>query len=275
MTTAVSNSMHPIGTTQPEEQNLRQFLIYSVIMHASLALFIIVSAYIQLRQTRWGGIGGDLGSGTKVNLVSSAGIPMPKESVVTDSKAVDPTKGLYKEEPPKPPEPKTDATKIPKFEKEKPLPPSPKSRTLDIRTPPPDNAVPYGKGGNPDLPTGNSPASGGGSSGVAIQGAGSADFATRYGWYIAAAKRKVAPNWNLLFLDPSVRNSRTLHCVISFTILRDGTVKNLRVAESSGNASWDNSGLRAIQSSSPFSPLPNDWTPGEVSVLWDFPDKES
>jgi TonB family protein len=274
MTTAVANSIDHIGGTPPEEQSLRQFLIYSIIMHASLAFVIVVSAFIQLRQTRWGGVGGDLG-GTKVNLVSSAGIPMPKEAVVTDSKAVDPTKGLYKEEPKKPPEPKTDAAKIPKFEKEKPLPPSRPSRTLENKTPPPDNAVPYGKSGNPDLPTGNSQTPGGGSNGVAIPGAGNADFATRYGWYISAAKRKVAPNWNLLFLDPAVRNSRTLHCVISFTILRDGTVKNLRVAESSGNASWDNSGLRAIQSSSPFSPLPNDWAPGDVSVLWDFPDKEN
>src|SRR6266404_7641167 len=265
MNTAVANS---------PDQNLRQYLIYSIIMHSSLAVVIAVSAYIQYHGKAWGGVGGNLG-GAKVNLVSSAGIPMPKESVVTDAKAVDPTKGLYKEEPKKPPEPKTDATKIPKFEKEKPLPPSRPSRTLENKTPPPDNAVPYGKGGNPDLPTGNSQIPGGGSSGVAIQGAGSADFATRYGWYIAAAKRKVAPNWNLLFLDPAVRNSRTLHCVISFTIQRDGTVKNLRVAESSGNASWDNSGLRAIQSSSPFSPLPNDWAPGEVSVLWDFPDKEN
>src|SRR3981189_178689 len=204
MTTAVAN---------PQDQSLRQFLIYSIIMHTSVALVIAVSAYIQFRESRWGGIGGELG-GTKVSLGSAARLPMPKETVVTESKAVDPTKGLYKEEPPKPPEPKTDATKIPKFEKEKPLPPSRKSRTLENKTPTPDNAVPYGKGGHPDLPAGNSPTPGGGSSGVAIQGAGSADFATRYGWYIAAAKRKVAPNWNLLFLDPAVRNSRTLHCVI-------------------------------------------------------------
>ncbi|PYU65780.1 MAG: hypothetical protein DMG56_02490 [Acidobacteria bacterium] len=68
--------------------------------------------------------------------------------------AFSPTKGLHKEEPVKPPEPKTDATKISKFEKEKRLPPTRPSRTLDNKTPPPDNAVPYGKGGNPDLPTG-------------------------------------------------------------------------------------------------------------------------
>ncbi len=266
--------MDPVGGTRREDESLQQFLVYSVIMHASLAFVIAVSAYIQFRDNRWGGIGGDLG-GTKVNLVSSAGLPMPKESVVTESKAVDPTKGLYKEEPPKPPEPKTDATKIPKFEKEKPLPPSRPSRTLENKTPPPNNAVPYGKGGNPDLPTGYSQTPGVGSSGGSVQGQGNTDFTTRYGWYIAAAKRRVAPNWNVLFLDPSVRNSQTLHCVISFTIMRDGTVRNLRIAQSSGNSSWDNSGLRAIQSSSPFPPLPSDWTAPDVSVLWDFPDREN
>ena len=267
MTTAVAN---------PQDENLKQFLVYSIIMHASLALVIAVSAYIQFRDNRWGGVGGDLG--TKVTLVGApaAGIPMPKEPVITDSKAVDPTKGLHKEEPkPKVPEPKTDAAKIPKFEKEKPLPPSRPSRTLENKRPNPDNAVPYGKGGNPDLPSGYSPTPGSGSSGGMVQGQGNSDFTTRYGWYISAAKRRVAPNWNVLFLDPSVRNSQTLHCVISFTIARDGSVKNLRIAQSSGNASWDNSGLRAIQSSSPFAPLPNDWAPPDVSVLWDFPDREN
>ena len=242
MTTAVANSIDPFGGTQHKDQSLRQFLIYSVIMHASLAVVVVVSAYIQYRGSPWGGIGGDLG-GTKVSLVSSPGIPMPKESVVTESKAVDPTKGLHKEEPVKPPEPKTDATKIPKFEKEKRLPPTRPSRTLDNKTPPPDNAVPYGKGGNPDLPTGQSQTPGVGSAGGAVSGQGGTDFTTRYGWYIAAAKRRVAPNWNTLFLDPAVRSSRTLHCVISFTILRDGTIKNLRVEQSSGNSSWDTSGF--------------------------------
>ena len=274
MANAVANSIDAFGGTNREDLSLRQFLLYSVIMHASVAVVIIVSAFIQYRGQAWGGVGGAQG-GIKVGLVSAAGIPMPKESVVTESKAVDPTKGLHKEEPPKPPEPKTDATKIPKFEKEKRLPPSRPSRTLDNKTPTPDNAVPYGKGGNPDLPTGYSPTPGSGSSGATVKGQGSTDFAARYGWYIEAAKRKVGPNWNMLFLDPSARNSRTLHCVISFTIMRDGTVKNLRVEQSSGNSSWDTSGLRAIQSSMPFPPLPSDWTAPDVSVLWDFPDKEN
>src|SRR5882762_4251579 len=63
MTTAVAN---------PQDQSLRQFLIYSIIMHTSVAVVIAVSAYIQFRENRWGGIGGELG-GMKVSLVSAAG----------------------------------------------------------------------------------------------------------------------------------------------------------------------------------------------------------
>src|SRR5258707_7140664 len=225
MTTAAANSMDRIGSTRPEVQSFRQFLIYSIIMHASLAVVIIVSAYIQYRGTAWGGVGGKLG-GTKVTLVSAAGIPMPKEPAVTESKAVDPTKGLHKEEPPKPPEPKTDATKIPKFEKEKPLPPSPKSRTLENKTPPPNNAVPYGKGGNPDLPAGYSETPGAGSSGASVQGQGGADFASRYGWYIEAVKNTIYSNWHHWTIDASARSSRTMHCAVTFTINPDGTMKD-------------------------------------------------
>src|SRR5215472_379502 len=133
----------------PDEFTLRRYFKYSVFFHIALVAAVLSASFFERHGAGWGGVGGQLG-GTKVNLVSSAGIPMPKESVVTESKAVDPTKGLYKEEPkPKPPEPKTDATKIPKFEKEKPLPASRPSRTLENRSPIPDNAVPYGKGGNP------------------------------------------------------------------------------------------------------------------------------
>jgi TonB family protein len=259
MNTAVAN---------PPDQSLRQFLVYSVIMHASLAVVIVVSAYMQYRGNAWGGVGGNLG-GTKVSLVSAAGIPMPKESVVTESKAVDPTKSLHKEEPPKPPEPKTDATKIPKFEKDKPLPPSRKSRTLENKTPVQDNDIP-GNGGSPDLPTGYSQTPGGGSSGVTVQGQGGADFASRYGWYIEAVKNRIYGNWQQWTIDATARASRTMHCAISFTINRDGSLKDVHIAETSGNTSYDNSALRAVLSSTPVNKLPGDYSGSYVVATLDF-----
>ncbi|HZV89683.1 MAG TPA: TonB family protein [Candidatus Binatus sp.] len=270
MVASVANPHDRFAIAPDDEANFRKFLAYSIVLHSSLAILIAASVYFRWNSQQWSGTG-SLGDATHVGLVSSAGLPLPKPAVVAPTQVVDPTKSLYKEEPPQPPEPKTVATPIPKFDKEKRLPPSPKSKIFENKTPPPPNAVP-GHGGTPDIPSGLNQSPGSGAGGVATHQQAGGEFESRYPWYIAAAKRRVAPNWNVLFLDPAVRNSRTLHCVISFTILRDGSVKNLRVSESSGNLSWDNSGLRAIQSSIPFPPLPSDWTAPEVSVLWDFPD---
>jgi TonB family protein len=260
MTTAVAN---------PQELTLRNYVIYSLVLHAVLTVAVITATFLDRRGNAWSGIGGELG-GTKVNLVTAAGIPMPKEAVITESKAVDPTKGLYKEEPPKPPEPKTDATKIPKFEKEKPLPPSHKSKTFESKTPPPDNAVPYGKGGNPDLPTGYSTTPSDGSSGVTVKGQGGADFASRYGWYIEGVKNRIYGNWQQWTIDAAARNSRSMHCAITFTINRDGSLKDVHLSESSGNSSYDNSALRAVLSSNPVTQLPGDYSGSYVVATLDF-----
>jgi len=257
----------------PYDLNLKRFLGYSVGLHGAIALAVILGAYLDLLGNRWSGTGGSSGENVHVNLVSSAGIPMPKPIVPNPSQVADPTKRLYDIEPPKLEPPPPDATKLPKFEKEKPLPPSPKSKVFVNKTPPPPNAVP-GRGGQPDLPTGYNDKAGAPSSGVAMQNQGGGDFASRYGWYIAAAKRRIDPNWDRLSIDSSVRNSSTLHCAVFFIINRDGSVKNVRIAESSGNLSWDNAGIRAILSSTPLPPLPSDYPHSDVSVTWDFPDQK-
>jgi TonB family protein len=262
MHTAAANS---------EDFALKKFLVWSLSLHGALVVAIAVSAYIHWGE-QWSGTG-SMGNDVKVSLVSSAGIPMPQPKNVTDSKTVDPTMSVNKEELVKPPEPKTDATPIQKFEKEKKLPPSPKSRTFDSKTPTPPNAVP-GHGGAPPVPSGVGDTPGISASGVSMNGTAGGQFAARYPYYIAAAKRRVQPNWDTLSIDASVRNSQVLHSEISFTIMRDGSVRSARITKSSGNLSWDNAGLRAILTSNPFAPLPSDWSGQSVDVLWDFPDKQ-
>jgi TonB family protein len=255
---------------QSEEFPLKKFLVWSLSWHAAIAIVLLISSFVHFSGDQWSGTG-SLGNETKVNLVNSAGIPMPQPTTPTESKTVDPTMSVNKEELVKPPEPKTDATPIQKFEKEKRLPPSKKSKVFEDKRPPPLNAVP-GAGGSPKIPSGLGDVAGSSSPGVAMSGQAGGDFATRYAWYIAAAKRRVEPNWDRLSIDATVRTSNTLHCVIAFKIMRDGSTKDVRVSQSSGNLSWDNSGVRAILTSSPFAPLPSDWSGSEVSVLWDFPD---
>jgi len=262
-----------IAATNPnfesdDEFSLRKFVVYSGALHALLALAIGVGTYYQLHRNQWAGEGDELG-GTKVNLVSSAGIPMPRPVLPTESHTVDPTQGLNQVEPPKLDQTPQDVTKLPQFAKDKPLPPSHASKVFEKKTPPPPNAVPYGKGGNPDIPTGFS-SNPGQSSGVAIQGAGGSDFATRYGWYIAAVVRKLQNNWDENTIDPNFRSGRRGKTTVEFRILRDGTVKNLKVYQGSGNASMDNSGLRAVLTAGSMPPLPSDSTESYVDVNFDF-----
>ena len=251
-----------VALANSDEVTLHKFLVYSVFLHTLLAVSIAASIYYQYRGTAWGGVGGSEGD-VKVNLVSSAGIPMPKPEVVTESQTVDPTKGLYKEEP-KPPEipaPPKEELKIPAFKDEKPPKPiSHPSKVFVDQRPTPTNAVPYGKGGNPNIPTGYNSTPGAPSSGVAVQGQGGGDFTTRYGWYIEAVKRRINSNWNQFTIDPGVRAERRAHAVLTFTIYRDGSVKNVRLEQSSGNLSMDNSAQRALLSSVPMPGLPSDYS---------------
>ena len=253
---------------QTDDAPFKRFLGYSAWLHIGLIAAVALSVWIQRSGNPWGGIGGG-DSGVKVDLVSSAGIPMPHPVVPTPSQVVDPTKGLA-EEAPKIEEPKTDATKLPKFEKEKPLPPSKKSKVFEPKKPPPDNAINYGKGGGMDVPTGYSQNPGASSSGVAVQGEGGGDFATRYGWYVESVKRAISQNWIQTSIDPSVRAARRAKATATFRINRDGSIKNIRLDTSSGNRSMDDSATRALLSIDKFPTLPSDYSGSYVDVTFDF-----
>ena len=259
----------PFPTT--DDLSLRRFLIYSLILHAAVAASMIVSIVFHFQGNRWGDIGGGAEGQVNVKLVGSVGLPMPKPPDVTESKTFDPTDSLYKTQPqPKPPEPPKPEVKIPEFKHEKP----PKqiehrSKTFDNPTPVPDNAVAQ-NGGKMNVPTGTAPVPGAAAPGVNIQGQGGGDFAARYGWYIDAVRRKISANWLQSTIDPAIRASRTAKCTMTFVIARDGTVKDIRVGQTSGNYSMDTSAQRALLSSSPMPALPNDYSGSYVNVTFDF-----
>lgn len=254
----------------PTDLSLKKYFFRSVIFHVLLTAALLTGSYFEHEGVLWGGVGSKSSGGTKVNLVSSAGLPMPKEETVTESKVVDPTNSLHKEEPkPKPPEPKTDATPIRKFEKEKPLPPSRKSRTLENKTPEPDNAVP-GHGGSPNLPTGYSQTPGQASPGVSAIGQGGGDFAGRYPYYVDGVRSRVEQSWDQTTIDPATRAAHRAHAVMTFRIHENGSISDIRISQSSGNSSMDYSSMRALQSIDAFRPLPNDYMGKYVDVTFDF-----
>src|SRR5258708_818767 len=165
---------------QTEDAPFKRFLGYSAWLHIGLVAAVALSVWIQRAGNPWGGIGGGAESSVKVNLISSAGIPMPHPVVPTPSQVVDPTKGLAEEEP-KIEQPKTDATPILKFkEKQPPPPPSKKSKVFAPTVPPPDNSVRYGKGGQMDIPSGYSQTPGASSRALPVPDPGGGDFSSRY-----------------------------------------------------------------------------------------------
>ena len=264
--------------------SLKAPLTYSVLIHAILGALLIYSGFTH-RGPNWGGPGGSV----SVNLVGGApAIPLPRPDLVSPNRVVDNSKGLYKTEPaPEIKTPPPDAIPITKFRLKRPplpkpkekrkgfeTPPPPKylsrkSRVLENKTPPPMNAVPYGNNGAPDVPyssnTFNMGAARATQGGLQFGSAGAnGDFSSRFAWYVQAVQRKVASNWLQSTIDPNIVVAPRV--VVTFDILRDGTIVNAQITRSSGNYSVDTSALRAVQNSSPLNPLPAGYSGSRVSV---------
>jgi protein TonB len=263
-----------------EDVGLKTPLFWSVLLHSVVLASLAASTLISHQGANWSGSPG--GGAMSVKLVGGVpGIPLPRPEVVTNSRVVDTTKGLYKSEP-KPEVPKLpppDVKRIPEFSKQKqPKYISKPSRLLEDNTPPPENAVPYGQGGSPAVPYSQAQApaqpqnqfslGGATAGGFGFSGPGGGDFGGRFSWYVDAVRNRVSSNWIQSTVDPSVRFAP--RAVLAFDILRDGSIANVQIEHSSGNASVDNSAVRAILSSTPLQRLPNEYNGPKVSVEFWF-----
>jgi len=253
----------------PDAASLKKPFVWSVGFHALLFGSLAVSTIFSHMGDTWGGAGGD--NGVTVGLVAKLpGVMLPRPDAVTTSRVVDTSKGLYKSEPqPKPKEVEPDTKQIPVFAKEKtPHYVSRPSKVLEDATPPPANAVPYGGGGSPALPYSQFNLSGATQGGMGFSGPGGGDFTGKFPSYVDAVRNRISSNWLQSTVDPSVRWAPRAQ--FTFQILRDGTVTNVQMMQSSGNRSVDNSALRAIQSSSPMSSLPSNYSGSSVTVEFWF-----
>ena len=255
--------------THPGAGSLKKPLVWSLGFHVLLFSSLLVSTIFSHRGDSWGGLGG--GDAVSVGLVAKLpGINLPRPEAITQSRVVDTSKGLYKSEPqPKPKEIEAEVKKIPEFTKEKaPHFVSRPSKVLEDTTPPPPNAVPYGGGGAPALPYSQFSVSGQTQGGMGFTGPGGGDFLGKFPAYVDAVRNRISSNWLQSTVDPTVRWAPRAQ--YTFQILRDGTVTNVQMTQSSGNRSVDNSALRAILSSSPMSALPSNYSGGSVNVEFWF-----
>jgi TonB family protein len=103
--------------------------------------------------------------------------------------------------------------------------------------------------------------------GMSMGGSGGG-FGQRYPWFVDAVRRRISSNWLQSTVNPTVQWAP--RAIVDFEILRDGTITNIQLMESSGDPSVDASAIRAIHASSPVNGLPGDYQGSYVSVEFWF-----
>ncbi len=86
-----------------------------------------------------------------------------------------------------------------------------------------------------------------------------------YPYWFTQAFNKIASNYNNTFLYDG-----TLVCVVYFQVIKSGRIIEMRIEKSSGFPEFDDMCLRAIESSKPFPPLPNDFRDEIIGITLPF-----
>jgi TonB family protein len=192
---------------------------------------------------------------------------------------------------PEPPKPKAPPPPVPKAEEPAPAPPAQPSTKASLPSEKPPKPVPQAHPREPapvpshetsDEPSHDEPAAedaGGGKPGAAPGPAGSAageaggvggtsfgegDF--RFGWYQSAIESKLQSAWR----RPMASGDEVQTATVSFTIMRNGTVKDVQVVATSGSSALDLSTMRAVYDAAPLPPLPRGWSGDSVHVSIEF-----
>jgi TonB family protein len=207
------------------------FVFYSVVAHA-----LLMGAVVFLPT---------LGRGQRVSndyipVKLSGGLPGPPAQAAQPEPEPEPETPAPEPEPTPPPEGARIQEAIPEPAPEKPK----KTETQKPRKPAPKPAT------TPPASTGQAGTGGTGAPTVDLGGA-------RFAWYgdRVGAVLKCYGHPPLLDVAGDALPAATL----TFTILRDGTVRNVAVEVSSGVPSLDRSAMRAVIEASPLPPLPADW----------------
>jgi protein TonB len=238
-----------------ERESSRGALMRSIGLHAGIAAVVVAWSTMNLggKIERWGDPQSLGGGGITITPVQ--GIQLPprtgRENRVandTESQVPAPPKPQPKKQA-RPPEPDAVPLKS-KTAKAKPAPqPSSQQRYSSVPNPKPNQV--YSSTGQALTSQMFTQAPGGGGIG---SGTGS-PFGNRFGWYEQLLRERVARNWRSQDLDARIQNK----VAVTFEIVRDGSLRNIRISQSSGNFALDQSAQRAILMSNPLPALPREF----------------
>jgi periplasmic protein TonB len=89
----------------------------------------------------------------------------------------------------------------------------------------------------------------------------------RLGWYAELIRQRIAQNWNTNGLDSRTQSTPA---IVSFWIMRDGSIRSPQIVQTSGNPSIDNTALRAVYQSNPLPALPAQVSESSISAQFTF-----
>lgn len=223
----------------------------SMVFHGGLVAFVLAWSWWQSRSVeRWGNP--DSIAGGSVSISPVAKIPLPSRTG-----PVNPVANDTESETPAPPkqekkaeriEDDPEAVAIKSRREKKKLTDIAASNQRYRPTVPKENQV-YSSAGQRAV----SPMIGVTGSGGVGTATGS-ELGTRFGWYAALLRQKIAEKWNTQSVDAQIRQLPV--AIVTFVIRRDGSITNVRIVQSSGNYANDTSAQKAIYDASPFQPLP-------------------
>jgi TonB family protein len=239
--------------------------IGALVVHALVAFTVIFGWFWMNKSSEtFGDIHPAGGPAYAVSPVHTIPIPQreaPQNPVAYDTQSTVPTAPAKVEIPKQktPPPPTKDAFQIPdklKYDIDRP------KNKQNYTQPAPPNQV-YSSAHQAVSNPMYAPQSGGGQVGIGPN----SPLGTKYGEYANRLRQIIAQHWNTSGLDTRGQSNPA---IVSFTIMRDGTVRNPQISQSSGNVENDNRALRAVYDSSPLPPLPAQITERYISAQFTF-----
>jgi outer membrane biosynthesis protein TonB len=250
------------------DQNFKRALGISISLHLALFLLILLSPYFPKSQKKGmihyvnvisfpggGGGGGSSGAGSRTEEKLAETAVSQRETLrdlTTPQKLQQESLSTLRHPVEKPKrERKPPSEKKAVIQKAQKLPDSNSPKTSEGE----DSGTGGGTGSGVRIGIGSGPGGGGGlGSGLASQ-IGLSNFP--YTYYLQTIHGKISGNWYTSQISPGVTGN--FQTIVYFKIFRNGGISALEIREQSGIRSLDLSALRAIQSSAPFPPLPNDY----------------
>lgn len=257
----------PYASPLDERDPLGKSFLASMALHVSVVAVLIAGSFIHgSRRPIWGDIES---AGGVVGVKTTANIPMVARPGAVNPVAND-TDSQVPKAPPQPKavqkekEPEPDAIPL-KSRKTQPKKFSNVTASNDRYRPytePKPNQL-YSTTGGALVSKSMGMA---GSGGVGL-GRGS-PLGDRFGAYASLLQQLVAQKWNTQDVDGRIRTAPPV--IVDFTILRDGTIKGIRIKTSSGNVALDRSAERALYDLGKVEPLPAAYDRNEAEVEFTF-----